>query len=525
MARNFGRVSEIRIPPQSTGPRILNSIYQSVTLSSIGGTVVVGQNIVGQTSGGTGVIEVINGNDILVDFNPESPVQSFIDGETADINNAAFTATINSPVDVYANATHVIDGENPHHAQRVGYDGSAHIRYSEGEQLLDAFGVTMTTSRQILGAWNFQYDDAVPGLSQVATGSATGTHLPNESALRVDCTTGATDSYEVQTHRYFPYTPGVGREALFTLACGDSGKTDNTRRWGMYDDDNGVFFELDDTTLYVVLRSNVTGTPVDTRIAQANWNRDVLDGTGGNDNRSLVNLDITKANIYWIDYAWLGVGRVRFGIYTPDGERAPCHSIENSNANTGPYMTTGSLPAKSENFNSGVTSGTSSLKLICSSVIDSKVQQSSAVPPTYGTSGINVSVDNTENLLCNVRSATTFNSITNRLISTALKGTVMSETAPVIVKVYQQATIGGTPSWNAPTASSPLEIDTAGTFSGGEEVATFLVGVNEGISEDLSFLQTHTLADGSASITYTVTAQGLGATTDVSWAIVWFDQG
>ena len=124
MARNFGKNSEIRIPPESTGPRIINHLYESVTLTVVGGTLQVGYDIVGQTSNATGTIVGLNGNDVLVNFDPTSPVQSFTNGETVNINNAAFTATANSPVDQYVNVTQLVDADNPHNTQRVDADGS-----------------------------------------------------------------------------------------------------------------------------------------------------------------------------------------------------------------------------------------------------------------------------------------------------------------------------------------------------------------------------------------------------------------
>jgi hypothetical protein len=170
----------------------------------------------------------------------------------------------------------------------------------------------------------------------------------------------ATASVVRTTNRYHYYQPGVSNLAIMTLANGDVGRFNNVRRWGYFDANNGIFFELNGTTLYAVLRN----AGVDTKVASTSWNQDPLDGTGV----SGMDLDITKANFYFIDFAWLGVGEVRFGVLGPKGERNICHIFQNPNNNEGAYMETGTLPLRWENFNTGITGGTSDLRLICAAV-------------------------------------------------------------------------------------------------------------------------------------------------------------
>ena len=78
-----------------------------------------------------------------------------------------------------------------------------------------------------------------------------------------------------------------------------------------------------------------------------------------------MNIDITKINVWWFDYQWLGAGRVRFGIYTPDGGRLVCHQFENAGANTVPFTRTGTLPLTTENVNTGATGSSSELRESC----------------------------------------------------------------------------------------------------------------------------------------------------------------
>jgi hypothetical protein len=103
---------------------------------------------------------------------------------------------------------------------------------------------------------------------------------------------------------------------------------------------------------------------VNERVAQGSWNKDTLDGTGISD----FNLDVTKANLYFIDYAWLGVGEVRFGVLGPNGERNICHIFQNPNTKNDAYMQSGCQPLRWENENTGSVSGGSTLKAICAAV-------------------------------------------------------------------------------------------------------------------------------------------------------------
>jgi hypothetical protein len=102
---------------------------------------------------------------------------------------------------------------------------------------------------------------------------------------------------------------------------------------------------------------------VDTRVAQDDWNGDKLDGTGD----SGYTLDLTKAQIFWEDFEWLGVGSVRCG-FVINGETIICHTFQNANNLTSVYMTTAILPVRYEITNTGA-SNVATLKQICSTVI------------------------------------------------------------------------------------------------------------------------------------------------------------
>ena len=144
-------------------------------------------------------------------------------------------------------------------------------------------------------------------------------------------------------------------------------KANLTQRVGYYGANNGIYIEQADNTISFVERSIVSGSVQETRVSQANWNYDTLLGnTAGSPSQRT--LDLTKAQIFWMDVEWLGLGSVRCG-FVIDGQLIHCHSFHHANYITSTYMQTASLPLRYEIFNTGTTTSNSTLKQVCSSVI------------------------------------------------------------------------------------------------------------------------------------------------------------
>ena len=65
------------------------------------------------------------------------------------------------------------------------------------------------------------------------------------------------------------------------------------------------------------------------------------------------NIDLSKMQMCYIDYTWYGAGFVRFGFRMTDGNVVFCHKVANNNNNTQAYMRSGNLPARYEIINVG----------------------------------------------------------------------------------------------------------------------------------------------------------------------------
>jgi hypothetical protein len=181
-----------------------------------------------------------------------------------------------------------------------------------------------------------------------------------------------------ETKRVFVYQPGKSLQILNTFVMNEP-KANLVQKVGYYNDENGIFFQLSGNTATFVLRSNTTGSIVNSVATQDNWSIDKLDGTGP----SKITLDLTKAQISFFDIEWLGVGSVRCGFII-DGKYIHCHTFNHANIFDSVYMTTAMLPLRYEIENLGATDSSSTLKQICSAVISEGGYEPRGEPKSFG---------------------------------------------------------------------------------------------------------------------------------------------
>ena len=188
------------------------------------------------------------------------------------------------------------------------------------------------------------------------------------------------------------------------------GWSDATVRTGMFDDQNGMFFEHDGNKVSVVRRHSVD---VGTGLLSCTRNSSTITGTGtkflnqlregdyivikgcsymittiNSDTSATIqpdfrtpsetNLKFTKTQeirvsqgdfsvdnldgtgptgyvldpntmqMIFMDYSWYGAGKIRYGIRTTNGEKFYFHEMPQNNINTHAYMRSGNLPARFE---------------------------------------------------------------------------------------------------------------------------------------------------------------------------------
>ena len=225
----------------------------------------------------------------------------------------------------------------------------------------DAFGRTRISQPLTLFDSSHRYRDNNLWDESIVGASSTVGFVTTKGLVDLTVGTATSDSVIRETTKVFSYQPGKSLLVMNTFVPATP-KENLRQRIGYFGEDNGMYFEVDGTDAFFVERSLSTGT--ETRVEQADWNIDSLDGTGV----SGVTLDITKAQILWMDIEWLGLGTVRVG-FVIDGQFIHCHSFHHANLIQSTYITTASLPLRYEITNTGVTTGISTLGQVCSTVI------------------------------------------------------------------------------------------------------------------------------------------------------------
>jgi hypothetical protein len=226
----------------------------------------------------------------------------------------------------------------------------------------DAFGRLRVSNPLTLFDSSHRYKDNGLWATSTASGGA-AVFSANEGLVNLNVDTTSGSQVLRETFKVMSYQPGKSLLVLNTFVMAPA-QTNLRQRVGYFGTQNGIYIQLNNSTLSFVERSLVTGVVTESVVNQASWNADTLDGNGP----SGVTLDITKAQILFMDIEWLGEGTVRLG-FVIDGNFIVCHRFNHANLITSTYITTASLPLRYEITNTGVTASASTLKQVCSTAI------------------------------------------------------------------------------------------------------------------------------------------------------------
>ena len=128
----------------------------------------------------------------------------------------------------------------------------------------------------------------------------------------------------------------------------------------------------------VTIANALVSKTIDTKVPQSQW-FDPLDGTGP----SGYTLDLTRNQMWFIDYSWYGAGVARFGLRTTSGAIAYVYSFQSNNIQYQAYMRSGNLPSRYESNGQGNI--TSLYSTITSSQTTIPVVSASGFNPNGGT--------------------------------------------------------------------------------------------------------------------------------------------
>jgi hypothetical protein len=403
--------------PTEVAPWYLRNITQALELNEATGQVFVRTDatIVGNVTVSNVAIGSLGNVDLSNSYLPVS-VTGNIAGITGNIAGITGNITVNpitGNVGILGNVN-VTQGTSPWVVSgNVGITGNANVVLADDANVVisgfsgptsDAFGRLRVSEPFTLFDSQNRYLDGGQFSNVTATGG-TITYVSAESSFDLAVTAASGSSVINQSYTTQPYQPGKSLLCLDTFAFGTL-KANCRQRVGQFTATDGVYFEADGTALNLVIRSSSSGSLVEQQIQQSSWNGDRLNGAGGANNPSGLTLDPTLTQIFWCDIEWLGVGNVRAG-FVINGEFIVCHTFQHANqpGNTRVYMTTATLNPRYEITNTGATSGVTTMKQICSTVISEGGFQpvSSVNYVTNGTSVTRISAANTVTALASIR--------------------------------------------------------------------------------------------------------------------------
>ena len=344
----------------------------------------------------------------------------------------------------------------------------------------DAFGRQRVSSPFTLFDSSHRYSDNGLWTTSTAVG---GTVLFKNAQGLIDLTVTATAGSEVirETTKVFSYQPGKSLLIMSTFVMSPS-KVGLRQRVGYYGSENGYYLEQNNTTVSFVERSYITGAVVNTPVVQSSWNIDPLNGSGP----SGITLDLTKAQILFMDLEWLGVGTVRIG-FVIDGIFVVCHKFHHANIIASTYITTASLPLRYEITNTAATSGASILKQICSTVLSEGGYELRGLQQAVGTPIATPKTLTT--------ASTLYPMVSIRLKSTRLDAVVVATAISIIGNtsgnfnwqvIAAGTTTGG--AWTSAGTNSSVEYNLTGTaFTGGRTLASgyFTATASTSVSVDI----------------------------------------
>ena len=338
-------------------------------------------------------------------------------------------------------------------------DAFGRFRVSEPLTLFDSSHRFSTN-----GNWNT--DTAVSG---------TATFNTDQGLIDLDVVTTSGSKVYRETNKVFSYQPGKSLLFMATFVMADD--QENLRqRVGYFGTSNGIYFEQSGSTYSIVKRSSVSGSTVNTTVTQTNWNGDKLNGSG----ESGFNLDPTKAQIFWADFEWLGVGTVRTG-FVINGQFIVAHSFHHANTIDSTYITTATLPVRYEIEALDTLASGATLKEICTTVISEggyQIRGQSRSAGTLITAAKTFTSSGVAYPVVSLRLKTSPNRLDAVVIPNAIAFIGQGNNALFNWEVVAGGTTsGGT--WATTDSGSSVEYNISGTsFSGGTVLAQGYVSAN-----------------------------------------------
>lgn len=385
----------------------------------------------------------------------------------------------------------------------------------------DSKGRLHVTNPQTVFFNTFQYGTETDVWDTSTTSGGTAVHDANTSSIQMGVTSTVGSKCIRQTLNVQRYIPGRPSSLSFSIRM-QTPVVGIRRRFGLYDGNNGFFFEDDGGVYACVLVSNASGATVYNRVTRANWNGDKLDGTGS----SGITADPTAIQMVTVQYEWYGAGQVVFQFII-DGNPITVQTFDVANMQTLPWCKTPFLPIRVEIENTGAATGPYYIWQGSNSLISDGstaklgIGQSILTPPA----GITLSAANTFYPVVSIR-----------LKSAALQGVVLPtlfqaatlDNTSIYFKFIRNATVNGT--WvDMPDANSFVQYNytSTGAITNGTDLFSGFLPPSNGVINKLdsdALYQIGRSALGTVSDTFTLAIAATNANKNGVGALTWIEQ-
>lgn len=318
--------------------------------------------------------------------------------------------------------------------------------------------------------------------TNIVENGGTVTQATGLALIGTSTTTGSTAC--LQSKRHARYRSGQGGVARFTTIF-TSPVAGTEQLIGLADETgssvefkNGYMIGYNGTTFGL---HRFQGDTV-TRTALSAWD-DPLDGTG----RSGMTIDLTKGNVWQIQFQYLGFGAIILSVEDDTtGAFVEVHRILYANLNTTPSVYNPNFHHTIWVNNKATTSDIVLKSASYAYFIEGKTKYQELHQPQQATGELQKTSVTTETAIFTIRNKTSYASKTNYIdvLIELLGSSIESSNANNLgkVRLVRNATLGGTPSYtDINTSDSVVDIDTAGTtVTGGKELVTIpLAGKND----------------------------------------------
>jgi hypothetical protein len=367
------------------------------------------------------------------------------------------------------------------------------------QRVRDVLGRLKVSVHQNVYEADFEYGAQPLRWEALTQGAGSVTQIPSSGGVRMRVGNAQGDVSLRQSRPYHRYQPG--KTMFMATACQLGPATSgNLQRVGFFDDSNGAFFEQGQPTqtnpygLYIVVRTDIGGQVSETRVGLDSWNGDTT---------NIRQLDFTRIQMFWLEYAWYGAGVTRFGFWI-NGEPVIAHQIGWGNYNntvngsgpqTTPWARTGNLPVRYEQRNiTAITPTTNDMYHYGVSVIvEGQRDEQRGFTYSYGMA-----------LGAQTRQINTANT---RIPLLSIRGRAMGTNE--FGNIYGRYDTGATPN-----ASSTFASSFTGYISG---TTLTLTGATPVVSGTIAIGST--LSGVVGIVPYTVITAGSGTTTGSTWTV------